>query len=242
MNLICGCPILFVGGPFLFGATSEDIAISEETGEMSDALAAYFTYGTALIVVGMLIFPMWQCFYYRFVANRTRLGASKFSIQVRIRSFYAIYLAMLGLAFIGGALFFLAINMLTGVLVTEDEINFGAFAFLYVVLIAIYVCIFAFLKTAITNLVYSNIKLADASFNSTLKFTDMAALYLTNSIAIVLTLGMAIPWAKIRLARYRAANIVMLAEQEPAVLRAEGHDVDASADAMTDLFDLDIGL
>lgn len=232
-----------IGGPLLFGVSPEDMATTEETGEMSSAVENYFYYSTLIVFVGMILFPMWQCFYYRFVGNRTRLGNSRFHISLKIRSFYAVYLATIGLGMLAGLIFFFLFDAVLDSMFSEDEgISFGSLFLLYVLMMTAYVFIFAFVKTAITNLVYSNIHLPDADFKSTLRFRNMAWLYLVNTCAIILTLGLAIPWAKVRLANYRAENMFMLAAEEPAILRAEGDDVTASADAMTDIFDLDIGL
>jgi len=71
----------------------------------------------------------------------------------------------------------------------------------------------------------------------------MFYLYFTNTLAMALSLGLFIPWAKIRSARYKASvtslipngdlsNITAIRQQDPSALGEE----------MGDMFDMDIGL
>jgi uncharacterized membrane protein YjgN (DUF898 family) len=68
-------------------------------------------------------------------------------------------------------------------------------------------------------------------------------LYLFNTLGILLSAGMLIPWAMIRMARYRASRLVLLASDDPNTLEAERQgDVSAVGAEIDHVFDMDIGL
>ena len=73
----------------------------------------------------------------------------------------------------------------------------------------------------------------------------IASLTLLLTIVILgLPAGLAlIPWAMIRMARYRASRLVLLASDDPDTLEAEGQgDVSAVGAEIDHVFDMDIGL
>ena len=68
------------------------------------------------------------------------------------------------------------------------------------------------LRVRYANLLWNNTRLGPHRFESSLRVRDMLWLYASNLVAIVCTLGLAVPWAMIRLARYRAAHFAVLAQ------------------------------
>ena len=67
-------------------------------------------------------------------------------------------------------------------------------------------------------------------------------LYLTNTLAIVASAGMLIPWAMIRMARYRASRLTLLAHGDLDAFAAEASAERGAAGAeLGHLFDVEIG-
>lgn len=239
---------IFVG-PALFGIEPADFSAGEsDSVEASPELNNYLTVNAVVVFSAMLLFPFWQKHYYSFIGNRVSFGKSDFSMNLRTSSFYIMYLM------IAGFFLLLSIGMVftVAMLLPPDasdldnaqdvsQLSAVTSVFLYGIPLA-YLTTFAFLKTRLTNLLYSNIGLEGVDFESTLKLGRMLWLYLTNTIAIVCTLGLAYPWAKIRLARYRAENMHMLTSGDINVVADESRDVNASGEAITELFDFEIGL
>ena len=62
---------------------------------------------------------------------------------------------------------------------------------------AFYFWIFAFASARISNLVYNSSQINGNSFNSSLRIMDLFWLYITNTLAAVVTLGLMIPWAQV---------------------------------------------
>jgi len=70
----------------------------------------------------------------------------------------------------------------------------------------------AYLQARIGNLVWNNTKLDQLSFISKLRARDFIWLYFSNIVAIMLTFGLATPWAQIRMARYRASKLSIVGD------------------------------
>jgi len=68
-------------------------------------------------------------------------------------------------------------------------------------------------------------------------------IYLGNILAIIVSVGLLVPWAKVRLARYRMDNLALLVEGDlDGFLAAQRAQVSAAGEGITDVFDIDIGL
>jgi uncharacterized membrane protein YjgN (DUF898 family) len=78
--------------------------------------------------------------------------------------------------------------------------------------------------------------------DSRVRVRDLLWLYLSNGVAVLLSLGLLIPWVKIRMARYRAERTTFLcAGSLDAVTAGVMAEESALGDAGADVFDFDIG-
>ena len=105
--------------------------------------------------------------------------------------------------------------------------------------------VLTYLRTRQVNLLWNNSSLAGVRFASTLRVRDVWWLYFSNLVAILCTLGLATPWAKIRLARYRAAHLLLeCSDGLDGFTAAAGSERSATGAEMVDALDmgLDIGL
>lgn len=109
--------------------------------------------------------------------------------------------------------------------------------------LALYLLAFAYFTANIGNVVYNGSGLLNHGFVSTLNAKELAVIYFTNWLMIVLTLGLAYPWAKVRLARYRADHLsVMVDGSLNAFIAAEEEQVNSLGEELGEAFDIDIGL
>lgn len=78
---------------------------------------------------------------------------------------------------------------------------------------------------------------------SELEIQEMVKLYVTNFFAIVFSLGLAIPWATIRVAKYKSTRMKLL--ETTGALEAIEKDSQSAqgaiADAAGDFLDIDLG-
>ncbi len=210
------------------------------------------------ILVGLTMGLAYPYFVFRkakFIVNHSGYGTSPFAFSGSAKSFYAIYLK--------AGLLFIAFFVLTGLIfmgifqsgiqsnitnLTPDKpavalsMLMGALLFLITVLL-FYLPAIAYLQTSIKNLVWSNTLSGNSRFKSTLKTYSMFWLYLSNGLAIMMSLGFLIPWASIRMARYKLDNLKLFAADElDGFVAHEQEKVTSTGEEMSDFFDVDVGI
>lgn len=206
-------------------------------------------YGGVLIAVFSLGLAVPSVIYMRnkFIANNTGYGQTQFEFGGRQGEFYAIFWRSVGLALLG----VLGIMLVVGMLGAAIEAIAGgtssagspaaaAMAILTVLpLLAFYAAIGIYVQTRQRNYVWNSTTLGDNSFESTLSVRSMVFILLTNAVAIAVSLGLLIPWAQIRLARYRAEHMtVHLADDWREYIAAKDSQGSSLGEEIGDAFDV----
>lgn len=94
---------------------------------------------------------------------------------------------------------------------------------------------------AITNLVYNHLQIAGNQFKSTMTTGSYIGLVLVNIILLIVTLGLATPWIKVRNARYKAKKLVLMSDgKTDEFVQAEASNVSALGNQIGDVFELGI--
>ena len=101
----------------------------------------------------------------------------------------------------------------------------------------------ALIQSRTANLFYNPTMLGPIGFDSNQRARNLIWIYLSNLVLIALTVGLFIPWAKVRLARYRAQTLIVTGPQNLSEFTAgQQQGSTATGAEMADLFDLNIGL
>lgn len=171
-------------------------------GEYSEALKIYI--GIPLLVIFTLGFAYPYLVYEnnRFMATKMAYGHHAFSFNAKCWDFYNIYLTVFFI-FIGPALVF-AISL--SFIATLGLVGVFILATL-VILFFLYV--YSFVQAAKVNLFFNALTLNEHRFVSSLDANELFVLYLGNMVGVLFSLGLYIPWAKIRLAQYRVSKIML---------------------------------
>ena len=209
----------------------------------ADSFKAF--YGGALITVVTLGFGAPTAIYMRnkFVANNAGFGQTQFVFNGRQGEFYSIIWKSIGLAILGVLALMLILGLSGGLIGNSTSTNVNSLysAASTIVLLAFYAAIGIYVQVRQRNYVWNTTELGDSSFLSTLSVTEMVGLYLTNAIAIILSLGLLVPWAQIRLAKYRADHLAVCLgadwKDHIAALNEEGS---ALGEEVGDVFDVEI--
>ncbi|MFK7733452.1 MAG: YjgN family protein [Pseudomonadales bacterium] len=192
-----------------------------------------------LMLAFWCLFPLWLRFYYKFVADHTRYGRTHFRFLATVAEFYSIYI-IAALLLVAAAV---ALALLLGGMSALGFSDESAVAMAGGVIgVMIFLLVQSYVQTQRANVVYSNIELEDIGFRSELKVSTMAWLYISNTVAIIVSLGLMIPWAKIRVARYRASTMTLYANNFDAFQARAAADVDAEGAEISDFMDFDLGL
>ena len=100
---------------------------------------------------------------------------------------------------------------------------------------------FGYLQARIGNLIWNNTTLDKLSFASNLRARDFAWIYFSNIVAIMLTIGLATPWAQIRLARYRASKLNIVGDVDfDQFVGDKKAEIKATGEEIAEIFDVDL--
>ena len=198
-------------------------------GRVKDAALVYLWWPIVAVFTLGAIFPY---VYYRqkkFIVENSTYGATRFVFTATSREYYRLFMSAV-------------IPLVVGILaVVAAGFLFAPLSGL--VMVALYLYLFAFYSVRTTNLLYNTSSIAHNQFRADMKIMPYLILVLTNSLATALTLGLFLPWAIIRTLRYRLNHLTFLADEDPEKFVAgEEEQVSALGEEVGDLFDFDIGL
>jgi uncharacterized membrane protein YjgN (DUF898 family) len=206
-----------------------------------------FLGGGVLAILSLgLAYPWFRALRARFLVAGHRYGATPFTAVIGTGPFALAYLLTgLGLVAVvvlfGGVMALIAIG--AGPSTEPGPASglavLGGTALLY----ASYIVLYAFMRARTQNVIANGTHVGPLHLASRLRATRLAWLYVSNVLAVLATLGLATPWATVRLARYRARTLVLLAGAPLASMpAATTGTASATASAMSDRFDVDVGL
>jgi uncharacterized membrane protein YjgN (DUF898 family) len=113
----------------------------------------------------------------------------------------------------------------------------------FVVFYALLFMQIAYIKARTTNVVWNHLHIGPARFESALRARDLLWLFISNFIVVVLTVGLAAPWAVVRMARYRAAKTALIAAGSlDSFAQGEAQSLGATAAEVGEMLDFDIAL
>ena len=196
--------------------------------------------GAAFGIFG-LAFPWWLRRLKNLVVSHTAFGGRNGTLSVTGGQFFKVYflagLVVTGAALITGLVVALGIGI--GGAKHSPYALIGGMLPIYVG----YVLAFALIQARISNLVWNNTELGPLRFQSTLKATGLAKLYITNAVAILASLGLLIPWAVIRTLKYRADHMQVHVEGGLDAFSGDEHSaVQATGAEVGEFFEMDLSL
>lgn len=170
----------------------------------------------------------------QFIVAHSRYGTSTFEPQFTAGEFYSIYLRALGILLLG---------LLIAAGVSAIVLAPLAPLILPLIILPFYLFVFAYVSANTTNLTFNSSTLHQHAFESSLTTGRLAWIYFSNAVVTALTLGLAIPWAKVRLANYHAECLTLLADGDiDSFVAAEEKNVSSLGEEIGDAFDMGIGM
>ncbi len=213
-------------------------------GSVGQAANVLYGVGVLVVVTFGLAWPYYRRRRATFIVEHHRYGSTRFDADFTTSSFIAIYLLAGLMLFATIVLSFVLVGALalTGLVGPDGGHEYLA-AIPALGIYAAYLAIFAFVSAGITNATFNGTVIGPLRLHSTLGAPWLAWLYLTNAAAIVASLGLATAWATVRVARYRALQLSILAAAPLAsLLGAASVDASATGGEVSDLFDVDVSL
>lgn len=112
----------------------------------------------------------------------------------------------------------------------------------YGVMILIYLVITTYISTRVSNYLFNNLKLTYIRFTSNISYLKLMWIYLSNTVLIFLTIGIFIPWAKVRAVKYKLSCIYVYTLDLESHIAAEAAPIRAVGEEVSDFLDVDVGL
>jgi len=204
-------------------------------------------FGSLLLVLlaSLWIIPVFNYRVRNLVMNSIYYGDQPFQANIQSRVFFTTYLKMLGMAIvvgIAGMLFMGAVVAVAfrGAALQLDSSMMFVVAVTYIVMILFYLLPFAVWQVLISNHVISTTRVRRVVFNMEMKVGAYWWLLVSNAFAAVLTIGLAIPWAKIRMIRYKLSCLEITGDVN-SFSGSKQIDPSATGDEIGDAFDIDFG-
>lgn len=212
-------------------AVFRNVPLSFE-GSLPRAYRVFFGgYATTLVSAG-LAYPDARWRRVDFVVRGLRYGTAAFAWATPRDAFHSAYLR--ATLFVLPAL---------AAVVLRPLLPFVAGPVLQAILYAGLLLASVYLRAVMANLLYGGMRIGPHELRSSQRFWPLCAIYLGNTLAVLATLGLAIPWAKVRLARFRIGSLTLVArgpldvdaDLHPSLRRGYG-------DAAADLGGIDLGI
>lgn len=182
----------------------------------------------ALLSFGLLV-PMALARQQKFMAGNSSYGCSGFCFETPVAAFYRVAIVTLAILVAGGA-------MVAGLSVVAEPLA-GLLA------LVTYLVSFAYFRAHVFNITYRGIGLNQHGFEASMTTAGISWLYLSNMLGMVCTLGLFYPWARVRMARYKADCLnASLRGSLDQFVALETERVSALGEEMGEMLDLDIGL
>lgn len=200
--------------------------------------SSFFIPSGVLFLLFMLTMPYFDFIHQRFLVRNVRLGASEFSYSATTKDYYIIYWRWMLATFLLISVWALKIgtNHIDG-----DLMTWG----LWIATLIYFPLSKAYLISKRYNLLFGKCEFAEGRFrlNSDVPFLPFAWVLITNTIAVILTIGLMTAWAKIRSAKILLGHMSLEVNAPLEAFIAEQEEKrSALAEEIADAFDIDVAL
>jgi uncharacterized membrane protein YjgN (DUF898 family) len=184
--------------------------------------------------------------------DNTWFGRTQCSFHARAGQFYVIYLLLLvslvavgvliGLSGIGGTFIAVSHAQQHGGHVDPGAV-FRAMAILYGAFILVGISVGPVIHALLTNLIWNNTRVGEHRIECNMSPLGLVWITVSNFVLVVVTLGLFIPWAMVRLAKFQLESVSLLpAGDLQEFVAAEPESIGAVGEEAATAFDFDISL
>ncbi len=198
------------------------------TGSYWGAFKAFFLYPLLGIITLGIMMPHSLHYSARYVVTNHAYGNKAFKFDATVKQYQS---AVLGLL----------IGIVAAIAVIA--IGFSQFSILLISLgyLAIYGLALAF-KPMLFNVYWQGVNFQNNRFDANMPVGRFIWVFFSNSIVVALTLGLAFPWAQVRLARLNANSLTFLhAGNLGSIAASQAKEQSALGEELGEVYDVDVG-
>lgn len=195
-----------------------------------------------LFVVALFFYPYVDFIVNKLIVANTKFGNEFFGFPATTGGYYAAY----GMAFLVFMLCMIPAAFVMGagaVGLKSANVPEAAYSVLvFASMLLAYVFPFAYLMARRFNLRYNGLVLGKSILLCDVRTRPLVSLYVSNTLAIIFSVGLLIPWAKVRMVEYRLSCLTLHASYELNDIVNDARQSNAVGQEVSDLFDIDIAL
>jgi len=195
---------------------------------------------------GAALFPLFPQRKYAYSYGHMGFGRDINRLRLRLSPFYGIYLKSgllsMGLFVLLGIFMAISIGVSGGL--HAGSVGSGMLLLQPVILflgLLLVQSVQQYIYASETNLCFNGSQLGPVRFHSSLNGWELGWIRATNILAILGSLGLLAPWAKIRRIRYLLDRLELEAEELDGFIAVETQEDSATGDAALDALDFDFG-
>ncbi len=239
---------LYIGYPLLFVVVAAVVMLV--TREWSILL---------LIPLYVFAYALFKKMITEYRINGSRYGHGTFNCNLEIGPFVIISLKTFGVGVLATLIYFLLVSAIGGMTVfsnlavlaeNPDAIEQNASALIALVFVMyggfffIGMLTYAYATSRYRAYIYQNTKLEETIlFNSTLMARTLAWVLFSNLVLLIVTLGLAFPWTKVRMAKAILENTGVKTDESLSDYTSQAQQTQSAlGEELGDAFDVDVGL
>jgi uncharacterized membrane protein YjgN (DUF898 family) len=209
-------------------------------GNVGEAYGVYMVCALVYVLTLGLGVPYVNFRQHKFIAERHCYGAERFLFNRKAKDYFRVYLrALLIVVPLIAAMVGCIALLGTGPGKRNPALMLGIILPFYAAMLIPA----AYLRANISNLLFDGLRVGPHALRCRQKTWEVLRLYVENALALVFSLGLAFPWAKVRMARYKASCMTAVIVSSLDVIALPGKEPGAYGEAAQDLgdFDFDVG-
>ncbi len=209
------------------------------TGSVKEAAMVYVLLPMLMPFTLGLILPYLSYRQVRFVVDHTHYGDTQGRFDGGVKQFWKVYLIAFALLLVPAGLGILGFFLVqSSPLLAASMVGVSVMLF-YAAMVAIG----GFVMARLGNLYFNESSFGAVGFEYRLRARSLIWIFLSNVVLMALTLGLFYPWARVRLARYRAQQLSIQSSQPLDILTGERVQTPGAAGAeLADALDVSAGL
>ena len=190
--------------------------------------------GTLTVLLFLLLWPAYQCHVRAFLHRHIRYGNAQGDFSGAVSAFYGAVFRAFGVGLL--TLFLIAVIVIVARRVEQPLLMVLAYPVLFLPQAAY--------SVNLTNVTYAHASMGGNGFVSDMRVAPMAWLLFTNLLLLMVTVGLAWAWVKVRMARYRLEHmsLVMVPGTVDGIIGEASQNPSALGEEAAEFLDFDISL
>lgn len=125
----------------------------------------------------------------------------------------------------------------------DPRLLMGTMITAFIAMMLAFLAITPIFQARLQNLVWNNTTLGPHRFRSAVSAWRLFLIHLTNLLGVIVTLGLFMPWAAVRVARHRVESVTLVPDGNlEAFVAQQERDLGAAGEEAAEMFDIDIAL